>query len=201
LGSHAGKAALAAAYGISSGVCLFFQHPYYLIDPIFDYSNLEAWKHSVQGHPDNSGWAYTKEDNFYNSLREKIAIVSERHLSANLVGSYSELEIPKHNNIAYCFSDADSHQDGMPLREVKLLEDRMIKGGIIAFHDFGNQFCEPKEAAEYLISTGKYDWVDIDWEQIFYYVKENNLEEGNNSWHLYPDLPHSPNFVGAVKRK
>jgi hypothetical protein len=31
-------------------------------------------------------------------------------------------------------------------------------------------------------------------------VSVNNLEEGNNSWHIYPENPF-PNFVGALMRK
>src|SRR5262249_28107982 len=60
---------------------------------------------------------------------------------------------------SYVFSDAGNHQDGLPMQEVKLLEDRIIKDGIIAFHDFKSQFIEVEEAYNYLLSTGKYEEV------------------------------------------
>jgi len=200
LGSHAGKAAMAAAYGLTSTPCPYFGHPFYLVDPIYDFGNLEAWKHSEQGHPDFADWLYAKEINFNDIVIRNIAKVSCGHLSANLCGSYSEAEIVKHDKIGYCFVDSDTHQGGLVLREAKLLEDRVVPYGIIAFHDFGNQFREPREAAEYLVGTGKYYWVDIDWGSIFDYVRENNLEDGNDSWHN-KGSEEFPKFVGAVIRK
>jgi len=41
--------------------------------------------------------------------------------------------------------------------------------------------------------------INIDWDKIVSYVNENNLEEGNTSWH-HNELKN-PCFVGAVKRK
>jgi len=103
------------------------------------------------------------------------------------------------NDFGYVFVDSGAHDD-MVMEEVKLLEDRVIKDGIIAFHDFLNQFTAVERAYNYLISTGKYVPIPINWEEIFNYVKEHNLEEGNVSWHQYPELPHPPNFVGAVRK-
>jgi len=71
----------------------------------------------------------------------------------------------------------------------------------IAAHDYKNQFTEVEGAYDYLVGTGKYEPIHINWQEIFDYVAEHNLEEGNNSWHLYPELPHPPNFVGALRRK
>ena len=103
------------------------------------------------------------------------------------------------NNISYCFVDSGSHQDGLPMQEVKLLEDKMVQGGIICFHDWDSQFREVKEASDYLVSTGKYDYISIQWNEIIEYVNANNLEEGNISWH-HNELKN-PQFVGAVRRK
>ena len=100
---------------------------------------------------------------------------------------------------SYVMVDSGSHQDGLPMLEVKLLEDRMIDGGIIAFHDWGSQFKEVKEASDYLVGTGKYEYIPIDWEAIKSYVNENNLEEGNVSWH-HNEL-QNPCFLAALKRK
>ena len=111
---------------------------------------------------------------------------------------YSFDVIPKFDKISFCFVDSGSHQDGLPMQEVKLLEDRMVQGGIIAFHDWNSQFKEVKEASDYLVSTGKYEYIPINWDEIIAYVDENNIEEGNVSWH-HTELKN-PIFVGAVKR-
>jgi hypothetical protein len=117
------------------------------------------------------------------------------------IASYSEDYLSKvvYDMYAYVFSDAGSHQDGLPLREVKLLEDRIVSGGIIGFHDFRSQFCEVEGAYNYLLGTGKYEEVPIPWEEINKYVLENNLEEGNQTWH-HTELA-TPNFFGALRRK
>lgn len=111
--------------------------------------------------------------------------------SINVIGNFDEL--------GYVFVDSGSHQDGLPMQEVKLLEDRMIKDGIIAFHDWGSQFKEVKEASDYLVRTGKYEYIFINWDEIIDYVKTNDLERNNRSWH-HSELDY-PAFVGAVKRK
>ena len=125
----------------------------------------------------------------------------DKNIGVGLTADLSLNVIPQLKNLTYVFVDTGSHGDGLPMAEVKLLEDRMIQGGIIAFHDYKNQFTEVEGAYNYLVSTGKYEPIEINWQEIFDYVAEHNLEEGNNSWHLYPELPHPPNFVGALRRK
>jgi len=172
LGTYRGKSAYAASRTLKEG-------SFYLVEPEFNKSidpdEVEriVWRKGV--NVDNS-------------------------LTPFMVSDYSLNIIPDFNELSYVLIDSGSHQDGLPMQEVKLLEDRVIPGGIVAFHDFKNQFREPAEAAEYLVSTGKYEWIDIVWQTITDYVRENNLEEGNDSWHIYEDRPF-PNFVGAVKRK
>lgn len=112
---------------------------------------------------------------------------------------YSTDILPSLAPYAYVFVDSGSHQDGLPMQEVKLLEDNMLQGGIIAFHDFQSQFVEVEEAYNYLIGTGKYDKIDINWNEIIEYVNANDLEANNNSWH-HTELKN-PCFVGAVRRK
>lgn len=115
------------------------------------------------------------------------------------VADISTNEIPKHDYYDYVFVDSGSHQDGLPMIEVRLLEDRVVQGGIIAFHDFKSQFIEVEEAYNYLLGTGKYEEIKINWQEIIDYVNENNLEKGNTSWH-HNEL-RNPCFVGALKRK
>ncbi len=112
---------------------------------------------------------------------------------------YSTDILPQFAPYSYCMVDSGSHQDGLPMQEVKLLEDNMMQGGVIVFHDWNSQFKEVKEASDYLVGTGKYDYINIDWDEINNYVNENKLNEGNISWH-HTEL-ENPNFVGALRRK
>lgn len=112
---------------------------------------------------------------------------------------YSTDVIPTFNNLSYVFIDSGSHGDGLPMQEVRILEDRIVPNGIIAFHDYQSQFVEVEQAYNYLLSTGKYEPIPIDWNSIIEYVRENNLEQGNNTWH-HTEMEF-PCFVGAVRRK
>lgn len=100
------------------------------------------------------------------------------------------------DKFSFVFVDSGVHDD-MVMDEVKLLEDKMTTNGIIAFHDYKNQFTAVERAYQYLLSTNKYEVIEINWPLIF----QNSNEENNNSWHQYPELGHPPNFVGALKRK
>lgn len=136
-------------------------------------------------------------------LTEVVERVNKWVSSENsLIGcaAYSLETIPFVHWVSFCFIDSGVHDD-MVTEECKLLEDRMVSGGIIAMHDFKNQFTAVQRAYDYLLSTGKYEEIKIDWDFIFDYVKQNNLKDGELSWHVYPDLPHPPNFLGALRRK
>lgn len=110
--------------------------------------------------------------------------------------------IPKYKEYSFVFIDSGTHSDDLVMNETKMLEDKIISGGIIAYHDCFSQFTKVTEAYEYLLSTGKYEEIKINWQEIFDYLKENNIsEDDNNSWHKYPELPYPPNFIGALKRK
>ncbi len=123
-------------------------------------------------------------------INELIAVLPIDDISLNV--------IPKNDKYSWVFLDSGSHQDGLPMQEVKLLEDKIISGGIIAFHDWNSQFSEVKQASDYLVSTGKYEYIPINWDEIIAYINENNLEDGNKSWH-HTELKN-PTFVGALKR-
>jgi predicted O-methyltransferase YrrM len=161
------------AYGKSSlsAIQSLKMGKFYLVDPIFESEQIRF--------------------DVFDRLRNNIAGIE-------LINGYSTDEIQKHENYSYVFVDSGSHQDGLPMQEVKLLEDRIVQGGIIAFHDWNSQFKEVKEAGDYLVSTGKYEYIPIDWDEIINYVNENNLEANNSSWH-HPELKN-PCFIGALKR-
>lgn len=192
-GSNAGKSGMSAAYGLPKGT-------FYMIDPIFDLKNIEAWGHTIQGHPDNLPWAYAKDPEFTNDVKERIIFASNGRVKPVLCGTFSEQEIPKHDNYTYAFIDSDSHQHEMVFSEINLIKDRMVKGGIIALHDVDNQYIAPREAIAYLVGKGEFEEIIIDWKPIFDYVRENNLEEGNNSWHE-KGSEEFPKFVGACRKK
>lgn len=190
IGSNAAKAAMSAAHGIQNGSLI-------MVDPIYDLTNLEAWKHSIQGHPDNLACGYASEPDFKDKVKDRIINVSD--MTPALQGDYSLSALNKFSDYGYVFLDSDDHQEELVMSEVKLIEDKMIQGGIIAFHDFQNQYHAPKMGYDYLLATGKYEPIEIPWEEIVEYVKENDLEKGNDSWHM-KDVEF-PCFVGAVKRK
>jgi predicted O-methyltransferase YrrM len=116
-----------------------------------------------------------------------------------LMADYSTNVLPSFEDISFCFVDSGSHQDGLPMQEVKMLEDRMKDGGIIVFHDLNSQFKEVRESYDYLKNTGKYSEVVPDWERIISYVRDNDLEKGNSTWH-HTELEF-PTFIGALRKK
>ena len=172
MGTYKGKSACAALIGLKEGGFFHLLEPEFS-DPYF-------------------------LDEAHKSIRKTKKITGKK-ITCLLSNAYSTDFIERYDNYCYVFSDAGNHQDGLPMQEVKLLEDRMISGGIIAFHDFKSQFVEVEGAYNYLLSTGKYDEIKIDWDEIISYVKENDLETGNSSWH-HNEIDF-PCFVGAVKRK
>jgi hypothetical protein len=179
MGTHKGKSAMAAACGAR------FPTTFCLLEPEFKDKNWESAT--------------------YYAIEKALIVCEKDYVGVYPFPDYSTDFLVRTDVLntfyAYVFVDTGSHGDGLPMREAKLLEDKIVPHGIICFHDYRNQFVEVEQAFEYLISTGKYEKIDIEWNEIFDYVKENNLEDGNNSWHLYPELPHPPNFVGALKRK
>lgn len=168
-GVYKGKSLISTIYGLS------YDRIFVLVEP--EFSDIKWWD---------------EVEELANSIN------GETH-SFVYEPSYSTDVIPNYDEYGWVFVDSGSHQDGLPMQEVKLLEDRMVQGGIIAFHDWDSQFQEVKEASDYLVSTGKYEYMPINWEEIIEYVNANNLEEGNKSWH-HNEL-RNPCFVGAVKRK
>lgn len=190
IGSNAGKAAMSAAHGIQEGIL-------YMVDPIFDLNNREAFKHSVQGAPENVPWGYAFEPDFDKQVCGRIKDVS--YMTPILIGDYSESALKKFNNYGYVFLDSDDHDLPLIMRELDIIQDRMVPGGIIAFHDFRNQYAGPYEAYQEMLLTGKFEEIEIPWNFIRAFVSDNNLENGNNSWHM-PDVA-LPCFVGALRRK
>ncbi len=114
---------------------------------------------------------------------------------------YSTGFLPKHDRYGYIMWDSGDHGEDLVQAEKKLFQEKVISGGIIVLHDLFSQFTAVTRAYEQLVATGQYEAITFDWNEIFEYVKEHDLENGNDSWHQYPELTHPPNFIGALRRK
>ena len=202
MGSHRGKSGIAAAIGLSNTK----NTQLHMVDPLYDMDNLEAWRHADQKHPDNA-WQGAREQGFRPEVEWTIFAASNKNIETGdispvLHGDYSTNAIPRlhsiHGPFSYVFIDSDQHQYELVHAECELLKDKMVMGGIIAFHDLFSQFSGVEQAYRELISTGKYEEVAIDWESIKAWVKDNGGEVGNNSWH-HTDKEF-PCFFGALRR-
>ncbi len=192
-GSNAGKSSMSAAYGLPKG-------KFYMVDPIFDLTNREAWTHTIQEKPENLAWNYVNEDGFNEAVKGRVKFASNGRVEPILLGSYSEKELPNYGKYSFVFVDSDNHSHERVFGEIAIVEDMVVEGGIIAFHDFFNQYISPAEAHAHLIRTGKYENVYINWNEIFDYVRANNLEADNETWH-HAGSNEFPCYVGAVRRK
>lgn len=172
LGSHKGRSSTMIASCINEKISLN------LVEP--EFSKIE-WANEISNNL-----------NFFNKKR-----------NIKYWANYSTEVLGEFNEISFLFVDSGNHGEEIVQSEKPLYQDKIISGGIIAFHDYGekSQFTAVKKAYEELVGTGLYEPIEINWEEIFDYVDKNNLEDLDNSWHLYPELPHPPNFIGAVKRK
>lgn len=195
MGSHRGKSGIAATIGLSHTV----NNVLHMVDPLYDMENLEAWSHADQRHPDNA-WQGAKDKGFKDALIDRI--FSAAKVTVSLHGDYSTNAIPRlhseFGDFAYVFLDSDQHQYELVKAECELLKDKMVIGGIIAYHDFQSQFTGVERAYREMLEGGQYQEVPIDWDRIKKYVKDIGGEAGNDSWH-HTDK-ESPCFFGAIKR-
>lgn len=177
MGTHKGKSALVS---------------------LMAWANLDATYSLVMLEPECINLSFRKE--LYDNIA-KFKGEFNGGISWQISNDFSTDFLPKYDMYNYIMWDTGSHGHELVSLEKPLLEDRIIKDGILVMHDINSQFTACTEAYQDLIASGKYEEIKYDWQEIFDYVAENNLEENNNSWHLYPELPHPPNFIGALKRK
>ena len=110
---------------------------------------------------------------------------------------------------SYVFVDTD-HDISFVMPEGKGLEDRMLPGGLIFFHDFKNQYPAPAQVYQCLIDTGKYEEVEIDWDSAIQFTKEHGLKENDVTFARYDGLHATslseltsfeyPVFIGCLRR-
>lgn len=194
LGSHAGKSSCAGSAALSS---LGRYDIFLMIDPVYDLGNDEAWKRTVQGSADKMPWGHVREEGFKKRVLENV----QKHSSLlhRMYGTYSLHMLEDAANVSYVFIDSDDHQPELVSQEVAKLEDRVLPGGLIFFHDFNNQYHGPRMAYNWLVQRGKYEPIGIDCPSAIQFVQENNLEDGNDSWHM-PGEKY-PCYIGCVRRK
>jgi len=191
LGTHCGKAALMAAAGFQT------MRMFHLVDPGFDKENLEAWSHSDQKTPENA-WPGFFEKGFNQSISERISECASHPVFPILHGDYSLHAIPSiEGEFSWAFIDSDQHQYELVKAELELLRNRMVVGGIIAFHDFASQFTGVEKAMREMLTGGQYEEIGIPWHNIKPWVSANGGEEGNDSWH-HCENP-APCYVGAIR--
>ncbi len=120
-------------------------------------------------------------------------------MPGNLLGELSETAIPKFSGIAWCFIDSDDHAPELINAELALLKPRIVVGGIIAFHDYGNYAGVEQAMRQFLNErNGDYHEMSVPWDVIRLECEHHHGEEGNNSWHCCHE-PH-PQHVAAIKR-
>lgn len=199
LGSNAGKAAIAQATGLAAQGK---PRGMFLIDTVFDLNNKEAWSENVQQpDPMATGWSWIYEPYFHDKVIDRVTKAGDGLITPYLIGESALRAIPKYGRpgIAFAFSDVDSHNGHGVKAIAGQLAEKMIPGGIIAWHDFRSQFGGVEEASDMLIETGAFEEIEIPWATIQRIVDENGGEhEGNESWH-HRETPR-PMFVGAVRR-
>lgn len=171
LGSHKGKSTTMIAAAITEKSIL------HLVEPEFE---NEDWRKEVI--------------NNVGALEDISIIIAHADYSTNV--------LPKQTTpLSFLFVDSGNHGEEIVQSEKPLYENKIVSGGIVAFHDLNSQFTAVTRCYEQLIASGNYEPIEIDWVEIFQFVNDNEAEKNNDSWHIYNDLPHPPNFIGALRRK
>ncbi len=79
-------------------------------------------------------------------------------------------------DFAFVFLDSGDHSYELCRAECDIVAPRMVKGGIIAFHDFRSQFIGVERCYNELLATGAFEEVVIPWKDIEAEVVAGNLE-------------------------
>jgi len=101
--------------------------------------------------------------------------------------------------LSFVFLDSGDHSYELCRAECDIVALRIVKGGIIAFHDFRSQFIGVEQCYNELLATGAFEEVVIPWKDIEAEVVAGNFETGNETYH-HTELAN-PMFLGALRRK
>jgi len=198
LGAHAGKSSMMASSAMSNmGRDDFFC----MVDLIYDIDNKEWWD-THQGKKAKEHGGDVKEHIPWPIAKDPLQALniigwhkSVSNLDMNLYGLSSMQFLEKYKGpFSYAFVDTDDHQAELVMAEARALEDKMALGALVLFHDYGN-YSGPLAAGEYLVSTGKYEEIKVDWRTADSIVEKNNLEGGNDSW-----APPHHKYLGCFRR-
>ena len=193
LGSYAGKSSCVGSAALSEiNACTHFC----LVDPLYgDKDNPYTWRHTRGGNP--RSWHFDQP----NANEIILADASKfSKLTHSLAGVPSVEFLESCPPLGYIFIDTDDHGPETIAEELAFIKNKLLPGGIIAFHDYGNQYSAPLLAAEKLVASGEYEQLEIDWPRINQLGDEYGGEEGNNSWQVYAEIPKT-NFLGCVRRR
>lgn len=195
LGSHAGRSSMVAAKVLSDKNR---KDHFNLVDLVYDLKNGD-WGFSILKSADNMPWRYVRDEFFMGNILQKMECHSDLNIRLLGLSSRQFFALNRGKKFSYVFIDSDDHQVDLVLYEAKELENSMLKGGLIFFHDYRNQYRGPSEALEYLISTDKYEEIGISWENAIEETKKSELIHDKFSWHM-PGVEF-PTYLGCVRRK
>jgi hypothetical protein len=198
LGAHAGKSSMMASSAMSR---MGRADLFCMVDLIYDLEN-PAWWDTYQGNAAKRDgndvkhhipWPIAKDPLQFPKIIDWHNSVS--NLDVTLFGNSSMQFLEKFNGpFSYAFVDTDDHQAELVMDEARALENEMAIGALIIFHDYGN-YRGPVLAGDYLLSTGKYEAIMIDWTVANRLVEKHNLEGGNDSW-----APPHHKYLGCFRR-
>lgn len=170
-GSHMGKSAIAIASGMERGP----QRVLHLVDPLFVDEELERRVVNLVQTP-------------------KVVPAMWSTLSPQVL---TEIQTSTgFEKFAFVFLDSGDHDYELVRSEADYLLDKMLPGGIIAFHDVGN-YQGPLRVWKEIQLQG-FENVPIPWDEIKVIVAENGGEASNNSWHKLDDP--TPCYLAAVRK-
>lgn len=198
LGAHCGKAS-----SILTQATYRTLHPgttveVHLVDPLFDRTE-ENYRETCQKTVDNIPWAHCQREDFNEwVIKNSLSDCPTESVHITLLGTLSWKYLVGQPHLYCALVDSDDHNDELVLRECKLLETSILPGGLVFFHDFGN-YGGPVKGHEYLLSTGRFENVELLWGTACTMSAEGNWESRNDSWHAKQSGDNA-RYLGCARR-
>jgi len=180
-GSHKGKAASAFAYALKDNKKA---DVLFLVDPLYEMDTVD-WSRTNLGSKEvmKNTYQYVDENTYVSEVVQAVSKHSSHQLFY-LIGKLS-VDFLKESTmpIGIAHIDSDPHEYNMIKEEMSLLEPLLIENALLFFHDYKNQFKDPAKVVDELVASGKYELIEMHWEEAEAFVKEYDLEKKNNSFH------------------